>query len=509
MKKNKLSILFILCTLFTLQAQDKRQNVLFIISDDLNTHLGCHGHPLVKTPNLDKLAKRGTQFTQAYTQYPLCGPSRNCMLTGLYPNTNGIVTNSLIFRQTIPEAVSLPQAFRQAGYFAGRIGKMYHYGVPACIGTDGHDDPSSWELQLNPTGIDRLDESQIQTINKERRTFGGTLSWLASEYPDDKHTDGLNAQDAKWVLQRFAQDHSRPFFLGLGFFRPHTPYVAPKSYFDLYPLDQIKLPAQRDEIAAGVPAPALQSKKTAEGVSEEERKKIIQAYYASITFMDAQLGQVIDELDRLNLTQNTIIVFTSDHGYHLSEHGLWQKQTLFEEANHIPLIIVQPNGKSNQIASTPVGLIDLYPTLCSLTGVPAPKNLHGQDLSPILKDPTQKGRGWSLSQLSVTTKVANPNQYKTNVGGYSLRTETHRYTEWGEKGAAGKELYDHTNDPKEQINLTLSPTHQTTITDLSKILHQAIADSYADSSRTLPEIKTLDSYHPIWTPSEEYGKKTK
>ena len=208
-------------------AAEDRRNVLFIISDDLNNLLGCYGDPQVKTPNIDRLAARGVRFDRAYCAFPLCGPSRNSMLTGLYPNSTGIQGNGTVFRQTIPKQLSMPQAFRQQGYFAARIGKLYHYGVPNSIGTNGHDDPASWELELNPAGVDRLVEHpQITTLAPKQ--FGGTLSWYASPKSDEHHTDCLMAKDAEWVLERFARDKSRPFFLGLGFFRPHTPYIAPK-----------------------------------------------------------------------------------------------------------------------------------------------------------------------------------------------------------------------------------------------------------------------------------------
>jgi iduronate 2-sulfatase len=216
-------------------ARAPRPNVLFIVADDLNNLLGCYGDPLAKTPNLDKLAARGARFDRAYCTFPLCGPSRNSFLTGLYPNATGIHRNSEIFRQSIPKQMSMPQAFRQAGYFVGRIGKLYHYGVPRAVGTNGHDDPASWELELNPAGVDRLEEHpKIKTLTPGQ--FGGTLSWYASPKGDAEHTDGKIAADAEWVLERCARQKDRPFFLAVGFFRPHTPYVAPeKPYFDLHP----------------------------------------------------------------------------------------------------------------------------------------------------------------------------------------------------------------------------------------------------------------------------------
>ncbi|MFM8495800.1 MAG: sulfatase-like hydrolase/transferase, partial [Planctomycetia bacterium] len=222
-------------------AAETRPNVLFIVSDDLNCFLGCYGDPLAKTPHIDRLAARGVRFERAYCAFPLCGPSRNSFLTGLYPNATGIQANGQIFRQSIPTQASMPQAFRLAGYFAARIGKLYHYNVPMSVGTNGHDDPGSWELEINPAGCDRLEE-EPRIFSLHPGQFGGTLSWYASPKGDREHTDGIMADDAAWVLERCARDRSRPFFLAVGFFRPHTPYVAPKDpYFGLYPEAEMPL----------------------------------------------------------------------------------------------------------------------------------------------------------------------------------------------------------------------------------------------------------------------------
>jgi arylsulfatase A-like enzyme len=278
-------------------AAEKPMNVLFIMADDLNNELGCYGHPLVKSPNIDRIAKRGVKFDRAYCSFPLCGPSRNSLLTGLYPNSTGIQTNSQIFRQTIPKQLSMPQAFRLQGYFAGRIGKLYHYGVPNSIGTNGHDDPGSWELELNPAGVDRLVEQPDEIYSLTPGQFGGTLSWLASPRPEGQHTDALQAEDAAWVLERCAKQH-RPFFLAVGFFRPHTPYVAPKSYFGLYPENQMPVVQGVKEDQADIPAPGLGSyKKEQDKLTDDLRRQALQAYYASISFMDAQVGKVLDALD--------------------------------------------------------------------------------------------------------------------------------------------------------------------------------------------------------------------
>lgn len=500
--KTLLTFLLMIGSLIPVSATDK-PNVLFIISDDLNNYLGCYGDPRAKTPNIDKLAARGVRFDRAYCTFPLCGPSRNSMLCGLYPNSTGILSNAQVFRQTIPSHVSLPQAFRQAGYFAARIGKLYHYNVPKSIGTNGHDDPGSWELELNPAGVDRMEEEpKIFTLTPGQ--FGGTLSWYASPKNDALHTDGLMATDAEWVLERCGRHKDRPFFLALGFFRPHTPYVAPKQpYYDWYPEAEMPLHPTIDQNPPEVPAAALGSyKKEQDKLTNELRRQALQAYYASISFMDAQLGRVVKALDDNGLADKTIIVFTSDHGYHMGEHGLWQKQSLFEGSARVPLLIVAPGtAKKGTVVKTPVSHLDLYPTLAELAGIQAPANLQGQSLVPILKNPSAVGRGWALSQVmrggNFNRQGAAPSVMDKGKGffGYSLRTSRWRYTEWDE-GRAGRELYDHENDPQELKNLASKAEHEATVTELSQQLRIAAKASFPPNGKT-PAL----SDGPPWSPN--------
>ena len=452
-------------------ARDPRPNVLFIVSDDLNNLVGCYGDPLAKTPNLDTLAARGARFDRAYCTFPLCGPSRNSFLTGLYPTATGIHRNSEIFRQSIPRQVSMPQAFRRAGYFVSRIGKLYHYQVPRAVGTNGHDDPASWELAINPAGVDRLEE-QPDIFSLEPGHFGGTLSWYASPRPDEKHTDGLIAADAEWVLERCAKDRSRPFFLAVGFFRPHTPYVAPRDpYFGWHPRENMPVVTGIEEDRADLPKAALGSRlPQQDSMSDDLRRECRQAYNASISFMDAQLGRVLDALDRLGLAENTIIVFTSDHGYHVGEHGLWQKMSLFEESTRVPLVIVAPGTtRPGTAVPAPMSQIDLFPTLAALCRVPTPDNLQGQSLVPMLTEPAHAGRGWALTQVARSRGKEAPPFF-----GYSLRTPRWRYTEWDE-GREGRELYDHDADPRELTNLAGVAAHAATVADLAQRLRAAVA----------------------------------
>ncbi len=440
-----------------------RPNVLFLICDDLNCDLGCYGHPLVKSPNVDRLAARGVWFEQAHCQYPLCGPSRASFMTGLYPDQTLIHRNAIFLRQRLPNVQSMSQTFRNAGYFATRIGKIYHYGVPRNIGTGGHDDPDSWDKTINPRGRDKDEEADIFTLRKGQ--YGGTLSWMAADGTDAEQTDGIAAAEAVRVLKKHAES-KEPFYLAVGLYRPHTPYVAPKKYFDKYPLEKIDVPTVPDGYEKTIPKPALQSirrKKEQIDLADDLARRAIQAYYASITFADAQLGLVLDALEETGLDENTIVLFTSDHGYHMGEHGHWQKTTLFENATRVPLILAGP-GVERQGVSTkcPAEMVDFHSTLTDLAGLKAPKYVAGKSLVPTLRDPTHHVREGAFTQYGT---------------GYSLRTPRYRYTEWGPDGAAGNELYDHETDPAELVNLATDPNHAATVARLAEQLHQRIAEA--------------------------------
>ncbi|MFN9720234.1 MAG: sulfatase [Planctomycetota bacterium] len=503
--------------------QSPKRNVLFIISDDLNNMLSCYGDPIIRTPNIDRLAAKSVRFERAYCAFPLCGPSRNSLLTGLYPNSTGIHANSQIFRQTIPNQLSMSQTFRQQGYFSARIGKLYHYNVPNSVGTNGHDDPASWELELNPVGVDRLQELN-DTFSLTPGQFGGTLSWHASPKSDEHHTDAMMARDADWVLERCARDQRRPFFLAVGFFRPHTPYIAPKTpWFDMYREDAMPVISGIEEDQQDIPAPGLGSAKAEQAkMSDELRRKARHAYSAAISFMDAQVGFVLDSLKRHGLEDNTIIVFTSDHGYHMGEHGLWQKMSLFEESSRVPLLIAVPGVTSGSAAKAPVSHVDVFPTLAELCGVTPPANLQGQSLVPILQDPGATGRNWALTQVTRTGRSVRPesttaassdpsgndakqrkNQRKNKPEttetvparffGYSLRTPRWRYTEW-DGGDKGRELYDHEADPSELTNLADASEHSSTVAELSKQLQAAVAS-------TMPADGQIPQVGPgLWAP---------
>jgi arylsulfatase A-like enzyme len=442
-------------------AADK-PNVLFIVSDDLNCDLGCYGDPQVKSPNIDALARRGVRFEHTYCQYPLCSPSRSSFLTGRRPNETQIHTNAgggrtpaaydahPHFRDFIPDTVTLPQLFRNNGYFVARIGKLYHYGVPGQIGTPGLDDPPSWELAVNPAGRDKAEEHKIFTLVTGQ--YGGTLSWLAADGTDVEQTDGLTATAAISLLEAHKEG---PFFLAVGFYRPHTPYVSPKNYFEGYPPSGITLPELSADDKTRTPAAAYQSaKRDQEDMSDDLRREAIQAYHASITFMDAQVGRVLDALERLGLADNTIVAFTSDHGYHMYQHGLWQKMSLFENAARVPLIIAAPGAKGGAAAGM-TELVDVYPTLADLCGLAAPDYLDGTSLRPMLND------------TSATVKEAAFTQVRRGQDkhAYSIRTAKWRYTLWND-GADGEQLYDMERDPGEMRNLTDAASHVDVVKDL-------------------------------------------
>jgi len=439
----------------------ERPNVLFLICDDLNCDLGCYGHPLVKSPNIDRLAERGVRFESAHCQYPLCGPSRASFMTGLYPDQTRIHRNAIYIREHVPNVQTMSQMFRRAGYFATRIGKIYHYNVPRHIGTGGHDDPYSWDYTINPRGRDVAEEDLIFSLRPG--SFGGTLSWLAADGTDREQTDGIAATEAVAQLEQYAKE-GRPFYLAVGLFRPHTPYVAPKKYFEMYPREKIVVPDVPEGYLDTLPDPARRSitrKKEQVNLKDELARQAIQAYYASITFADAQLGRILDALEETGLAENTIIIFTSDHGYHMGEHGHYQKTTLFENATRVPLIIAGPGVKAGgKSTPAPAEMVDFYPTLAELCRLPAPKHLSGKSLVPVLNDPAASTREGAFTQYA---------------GGYSIRTARYRYTEWGQDGSGGRELYDHESDPEELVNLADSAEHAHTIKKLSKLLGQRIA----------------------------------
>lgn len=455
-----------------LKGAAQKRNVLFVASDDLCNRLGCYGYP-VKSPNIDRLARSGVRFERAYCQYPLCSPSRSSALTGLVPDTTRIWDLNTHFRKTIPDVVTLPQAFKANGYFAGRAGKIFHYNVPSEIGTPGLDDPASWDETANPAGADRTYDEALVTFLVERREagagnapppaagggtakirisqdgktpilplsangdLGAALAYHRSAFPDQQMTDYLVADAIIGMMEKHRKE---PWFLGAGFYRPHVAWIVPSKYFDMYSLDEMDVPRYDPNEKSGSPK---QPRRAPITMTDEQHREGMRAYYASVTFMDAQVGRLLDALERLGLAKNTTVVLWGDNGFHLGEHGHWQKSTLFEPSARVPLIMAGAGVRSaGKGCPRTVESLDIYPTLVGLCGLRgAPTNLQGRSLAPLLANPSAPWDRPAITQMGHGSK-----------GAYSLRTERYRYTLWAD-GSGGEELYDYETDPREERNL--------------------------------------------------------
>ncbi len=453
-------IVLVLAIFFCVQASAApRFNVLFIAVDDMNNDLGCYGHPFVKSPNIDRLAARGVRFERAYCQFPLCSPSRSSLMTGLRPDTTQVFDLQYHFRQGMPDVVTLPQMFQKNGYYAARVGKIYHYGNPGDIGTNSLDDRASWMERVNPAGLDRTSLETDLMNYTPKKGLGSSMAYLADKKGEDaEHTDGKVATETIKLLEAHKD---KPFFIAAGFYKPHTPWISPHKYFDLYSTDQIALPKISKDTPGDYPPLALNSTKPWPyfGITPDQARECKLAYYSAISFVDAQIGRLIDAVDHLGLKDNTVIVFWSDHGYHLGEHGLWFKQSCFEEAARVPMIVCVP-GSAVAGKSSPrlVELLDLYPTLADLTGQAPTAGLQGNSLRPLLEKPAAE---WLHPAFTQVQRGKDP--------GHSVRTPKYRYTEWA-FGSAGQELYDQDADPQELHNLAKEPAHAQTVAQMKGLL---------------------------------------
>jgi iduronate 2-sulfatase len=418
-------------------AGDPRPNVVFIMADDLNCDLGCYGQPLVKSPHIDRLATRSVQFDRAYCQYPVCNPSRTSLLSGRRPQTTRVVDLVTPTRSSLGDVVMLPEHFRRNAYTTVKLGKIFHTGA-------AFEDPRSWDFELTETSeAKNPPDDQIA----ERR-WGRTIMLDAA---DEATWDGKLAREARQQLTQLAGKPA-PFFLAVGFRRPHVPYIAPRRYFHLYPESLIPPLAEPLEHLRAIPPLALPYLCYAEEKLESpHRQSIVAAYYAAVSFLDAQVGVMLDALDELRLWNDTVVIFTSDHGYHLGEHGgLWHKMTLFEESCHVPLLVAAPQGKHGVRTPGIVELLDLYPSLAELCGLPIPDGLEGKSFVPLLSEP---GRAWSNNAQTVVSRVDGRSAHDAldpDRLGMSIRTDRWRYTTWPD---GSRELYDHNNDAREQRNL--------------------------------------------------------
>tara|TARA_B100000989_G_scaffold202420_1_gene153192 strand:+ start:2613 stop:4163 length:1551 start_codon:yes stop_codon:yes gene_type:complete len=447
----------------------KNKNILFIIADDLNTDLSIHGHTIVKSPNLERLVKNGVIFSEAHVQYPLCGPSRASLMTGLYPSQTKMRSNRVYLRQTTPDIITIGQKLRKFGYNSIRIGKIYHYENPSSIGTSSFDDVNTWDYVINPYGIDKIEEYKINSIKKNWN--GGDLSWLSSEHSDQEHTDGISVIEANKILDQHSKSKEN-FFLAVGLYRPHVPFVAPKKYFELYKNSEIKLPNfDKKNVYKNIPDLAIQSLRAKwdqiDRSNDSLVKIVTKAYYASNSFLDAQVGKILDKLKETGLDKNTVVIFTSDHGYHLGEKGHYMKSTLYDRSTKVPLIFSGPGIVKNYNVTEPVELIDLYPTIMDFTNNEHPSFLQGKSLKNLLIGKKEDRIG-SLTELTVNNK-----------NGYSLKTSRYRLTMWGNKGQYGFELYDHISDPEENKNIFYNENYKTIKDSVMEIMDKKIEFVFA------------------------------
>ena len=446
----------------------EKYNVLFILSDDLRPELGCYGAP-VQTPNLDKLAARGVRFERAYCQYPLCNPSRASLMTGRLPTTTGVLNNGTDFRRLHPELVTLPQLFKDNGYVTVRSGKIFHGGI---------DDAASWSEGAE-------DRKAVQATRAvERAPQPGVAGGKATTPAKSAVTPQMKASDQRVVLAGDGAAYSdykvadaaiaaierlkdQPFFIACGFTKPHAAPSAPQRFYDLYPPEKITLPADFAPVPTpppGFPAAALTKQNTdlfwnREATSDEARL-MIQAYRASVSWMDWNVGRVLDALKKSGQRDNTIVVFWGDHGYHLGEMGKWSKHgSLFDIGTRVPLLIAMPGVKGDGHACARiVQTLDLYPTLAAACGLPLPAGLEGRDLLPLLEDPD---KAWEHPAISFAGTAQRLDR--------AVRTERWRYIEWsGPEGGAA--LIDEQADPHERTNLVNDPAHAETVAKLKALL---------------------------------------
>ena len=442
----------------------ERYNVLFIMADDLRPLLGCYGYSEMYTPNIDALAERGTLFKRAYCQFPVCNPSRTSILTGLRPDTIGVHDNDTYFRNNLPDVVTLPQHFKTHGYHTRAIGKVAH-GLTALF------DQFSWSVPVWRQWAGPVNRKTIPL-------------WQALDVADDELWDG---QIANKTIEVLAQPQSTPFFLFVGFHKPHLPYDVPRKYYDLYTSQAFDTPADAT-LPEGLPQIAQISWNEIESyqdiqnegpLSGEKTLELIRAYAASTSYMDVQVGRVLQQLDTLGLSENTVIVFVGDHGFHLGEHGLWRKNTLFEVALHSPLIISIPGQQPNRTDAF-TELVDIYPTLCDACQLPVPSELVGSSLTSVIEEPTLPWKTAAFSQLS-----------QGGAMGRSMRTARYRYTEWGDNGRHGRELYDYDVDPDETVNIADLRENAELVAHLSEQIHAGWQGALPDTPERISVSQTL------------------
>jgi iduronate 2-sulfatase len=452
------------------QAEDAKKplNVLFIISDDLTaTALSCYGNKVCQTPNIDRIAARGTLFTRAFCQGTYCGPSRASLMSGYYPHATGVLgyTNP---RPQIGDRATWPQHFKNAGYYTARVSKLYHMGVPGGIeaGSHGADDADSWTERFNSPGPEWKAPGDGETLEgnpdgKKPVVGGNTFVVVEADGDDLVHSDGKTAAKAVELIHKHKND---PFWMGVGFVRPHVPFVSPRPYYEPFlPYEKNSLPQKYPGDWDDIPKPGINYKTSVNMKMDIRRqKKAVGGYYASVAYMDAQVGKVLDAIEDAGILDNTIIIFTSDHGYHLGEHDFWAKVSLRDESAAVPLIISVP-GKHANISHSLVELLDLYPTTAKLCGLEVPERLQGIDISKVLDDETLNLRNAAFSVAPMRK-------------GFLLREHDWAYIQYGEKAESGVELFDMRNDPQQFTNLAEKKSHANIVAKFQ----QKMADKLTD-----------------------------
>ncbi|MCP5520022.1 MAG: sulfatase [Verrucomicrobiales bacterium] len=435
-----------------------RPNILFLAVDDLRPQLGCYGNQLVKSPNIDRLAASGMVFERAYCQVPVCGASRASLLTGMRPTRTRFVTFDTRADQDAPGVTTLPAYFRDHGYTTLSLGKVFHH---------RNDAPESWsEPAWRPKVIDGNWRDYAGEANRvaARENDGKGPPFENADVPDETYADGRIAARAVAELERLKQSGT-PFFLAAGFLKPHLPFNAPKRYWDLYDARTMRLPANYHP-PDDVPAQAMHNWGELRGyatvpargaVSDEMARTLIHGYHACVSYTDAQIGKVLDAVERLGLSENTIVVLWGDHGWNLGEHTLWCKHCNFDNALHVPLILRAPGVPGGRRTRALVEFVDIYPSLCELAGLPWPRHLEGTSFRPLLDDPT---RPWKTAVFSRWG------------AGDSIRTDTHLFTEWRDRNGAivARMLYDHRSDAAENHNLGVRPESRPLLQGLSRQL---------------------------------------
>jgi iduronate 2-sulfatase len=458
-------------------AQGPRLNVLFISVDDLRPQLGCYGDRIARSPNIDRLAARGLVFNRAYCQQAVCSPSRSSLMTGRRPDTTRVYDLETHFRTALPDVVTLAQHFKNNGYHTQSFGKIYH---------PGFNDPPSWSAPSSGPKAPRYGpeaRALIARLTEEARNAGLDLklrrnqprgpAWEAPEVADAALVDGSLADQAVRALNEVKD---RPFFLAVGFHNPHLPFVAPKKYWDLYSQEQIR-PAGNPHPPEDAPAYALTSfgeLRSYHGIpkkgplSEEQARKMVHGYYAAVSYMDAQVGRLLDEVDRLSLRDRTVVILWGDHGWQLGEHGLWCKHTNYETSARAALLISTPGQKSaGRKTDALTEFVDVYPSLADLCGLPAPEGVEGISFKPLLDDPARPWKRAAFHQYPRQIPGAGPGM------GYAIRTDRYHLVEWSVPGKEFREyeLYDHRTDPGENVNLAKRPEHAALVKELAGQLH--------------------------------------